>query len=57
MISERLPSNLKVEWRRKYRDMDPSAKVDPFVAFMKYLDGEREAVARLAEVQAKRKNN
>ena len=57
MISERLPSNLKVEWRRKYRDMEPSAKVNPFVAFMKYLDGEREAVARLAEVQAKRKSN
>ena len=57
MISERLPSNLKVEWRRKYRDMDPSAKVNPFVAFMKYLDGEREAVARLTEVEAKRKNN
>ena len=57
MISERLPSNLKVGWRRKYRDMDPSANVDPFVAFMKYWDGEREAVARLAEVQAKRKNN
>ena len=37
--------------------MDSSAKVNPFVAFMKYLDGEGEAVARLAEVQAKRKNN
>ena len=34
MISERLPSNLKVEWRRKYRHMDPSTKVNPFVASM-----------------------
>ena len=37
--------------------MDPSANVNPFLAFSKYLDGEREAVGRLAEVQAKRKNN
>ena len=44
MISELLPSNLKAEWRRKYRDMSPYENVSPFNAFMKFLDGEREAV-------------
>ena len=57
MISELLPSNLKAEWRRKYRGMSPYEKVSPFNAFMKFLDGEREAVARVAEAQVKRKNN
>ena len=37
--------------------MSPYEKVSPFNAFMKFLDGEREAVARVAEVQVKRKNN
>ena len=53
MISELLPSNLKAEWRRKYRDMSPYKKVCPFNAFMKFLDGEHEAVARVAEAQVK----
>ena len=57
MISELLPSNLKAEWRRKYRDMSPHEKVSPFVAFMKFLDGEREAVSRVAEAQVRRKSN
>ena len=57
MISELLPSNLKAEWRCKYRDMSPYEKVSLFNAFMKFLDGEREAVARVAEAQVKRKNN
>ena len=57
MISDLLPSNLKVEWMRKYRDMDPSEKINPFIAFMEFLDGEREAVARIAEAQARQKNN
>ncbi len=39
-----------------YRDMDPSEKINPFIAFMEFLDGEREAVARTAEAQAKQKN-
>jgi hypothetical protein len=57
MISDLLPSNLKVEWRRKYRDMNPSEKLNPFIEFMKFLDGEREAIARIAEAQARRKTN
>ena len=37
--------------------MNPNEKVHPIVFFMKFLDGEREAVARIAEVRTKRKNN
>ena len=54
-ITDLLPSHQKVEWRRKYRDMKPVEKVHPCVPFMKYLDGEREAVAQIAEVQPNRK--
>ena len=53
-ITDLLPSHQKVEWRWKYRDMKPVEKVHPFVPFMNYLDGEREAVVRIAEVQPKR---
>ena len=55
LITELLPSHLKVEWRRKYRDMSSTEKVHPFVPFMKFLEGEREAVARMAEAQPRRK--
>ena len=54
-ITELLPSHLKVEWRRKYRDMSSTEKVHPFIPFMKFLEGEREAVARIAEIQPRRK--
>ena len=54
-ITELLPSHLKVEWRRNYRDMSSTEKVHPFIPFMKFLEGEREAVVRIAEVQPRRK--
>ena len=54
-ITELLPSHLKVEWRRKYRDMSSTEKMHPFIPFMKFLEGEREAVARIAEAQPRRK--
>ena len=57
MISELLLSILKVEWRRTCRDNECNAKANPFVAFMKYLDSEREDVAGIAEVQVKRNNS
>ena len=37
--------------------MNPHEKVSPFVAFMKFLDDEREAVSRVAEAQVRRKSN
>ena len=37
--------------------MNPDEKINPFIAFMKFLDGEREAVAHVVEAQARRKNN
>ena len=40
LITELLPSHLKVEWRRKYRDMSSTEKVHPFVPVMKFLEGE-----------------
>jgi hypothetical protein len=54
-ISEHLPSHIKVEWVRKYHDMSPGEKVNPFPWFMKFLEREREAVARLAENQPPKK--
>ena len=46
-ITELLPSHLKVEWRRYYRDMAPTEKVRPFESFMKFLESERDAVSLL----------
>ena len=40
-ITELLPNHLKVEWRRRYRDIIPAEKIRPFVSFMKFLDAER----------------
>jgi hypothetical protein len=54
-VTELLPSHMKVYWRRKYRDMSSTEKVHPFIPFMKFLEGEREAVARIAEVQPRRR--
>ena len=48
---------MKVEWNRKYRDLPSEEKIQPFHAFMEFLDRERGAVARLAENQTKRKKN
>ena len=40
-----LPNHLRLEWIRKYHDMDQAEKIQPFRPFMKYLEREREAVA------------
>ena len=52
-ITELLPNHLKVEWRRRYRDITPAEKIRPIVSFMKFLDAEREAISRMAENQPK----
>ena len=48
-ISELLLTHLKVDWRRKYRDLSPDDKLQPFKFFMTFLERERSVVARLAE--------
>ena len=50
-----LPNHLKIEWIRKYHDMSVTQKIQPFKPFMKFLEREREAVARLAEHQSRRR--
>ena len=55
MITELLPCHVKVEWRRNYKEMTAIEKVHLFVYFMQFLDRERQAVARIAEVQSRRK--
>lgn len=52
-VTELLPNHLKVEWRRRYRDITPAEKIRPFGSFMKFLDAEREAISRMAENQPK----
>ena len=37
-ITELLPNHLKVEWRRRYRDLTSAEKIRPFVSFMKFLE-------------------
>jgi hypothetical protein len=54
-ISKFLPTHVRVEWIRKYQDMPSSERVKPFPYFMKFLEREREAVARLAESQPLKK--
>ena len=54
-ISELLPTHLKVDWRRKYRDLSPDDKLQPFKFFMTFLERERSVVARLAENQQPKK--
>ena len=54
-ISELLPTHLKVDWRRKYRDLSPDDKLQPFKFFMTLLERERSVVARLAENQQPKK--
>ena len=53
-ITELLPCYLKVEWRRRYRDIAASEKIHPF---MHFLEGEREAVSPIAEYQPKGRRN
>ena len=50
-ISELLPTHLKVDWRRKYCDLSPDDKIQPFKFFMTFLEREHSVVARLAENQ------
>ena len=47
-ISKFLPSHVRVEWIRKYQDLPSTEKIKPFPHFMKFLNREREAIARLA---------
>ena len=37
-ISELLLNHLKIEWRRRYRDITPAEKIRPFVSFMQFLE-------------------
>ena len=39
-ITELLPCYLKVEWRRRYRDIAATEKIHPFIPFMHFLEGE-----------------
>ena len=55
LVNELLPNHLKVEWIRKYHDMSQAEKIQPFQPFMKFLERERDAVARLAENQPRPK--
>ena len=50
-----LPNHLRLEWIHKYHDMNQAEKIQPFRPFMKFLEREREAVARLAEYQSRRR--
>ena len=52
-ITELLPNHMKVEWRRRYKDITPAEKIRLFVSFMKFLDAEREAISRMFENQPK----
>ena len=54
-VNGRLPNHLRIEWIRKYHDMSQTEKIQPFKPFMRFLEREREAVARLAEYQPRRK--
>ena len=54
-ISKFLPSHVRVEWIRKYQDLPSTEKIKPFPHFMKFLNREREAIARLAESQPVKK--
>ena len=54
-ISEFLASYVRVEWIRKYQGMSSAEKVNPFPHFMKFMEREREAVAKLAENQPAKK--
>ncbi|CAB4022649.1 Hypothetical predicted protein, partial [Paramuricea clavata] len=54
-LTDLLPTHLKVNWRRKYRDLSSAEKLQPFTPLMKFLDRERSVVARLAENQHSKK--
>ena len=50
-VNALLPNRLRLERIRKYHDMNQTEKIQPFRPFMKFLERERETVARLAEYQ------
>ena len=54
-LTDLLPTHLKVDWRRKYRDLSSAEKLQPFTPLMKFLERERSVVARLAENQHSKK--
>ena len=54
-VNALLPNHLRIEWIRKYHDMSQIEKLQPFKPFMKFLERGREAVARLAEYQPRRR--
>ena len=54
-VNALLPNHLRIEWIRKYHDMSQIEKLQPFKPFMKFLEREREAVARLAEHQPRQR--
>ena len=54
-LTDLLPTHLKGDWRRKYRDLSSAEKLQPFTPLMKFLERERSVVARLAENQHSKK--
>ena len=50
-----LPNHLRLEWICKYYDMSQTERIQPFKSFMKFLEREREAVARFAEYQPRQR--
>lgn len=37
-ISDLLPTHLKIDWRREYRNLSPDYTLPPFTLFMKFLE-------------------
>ena len=54
-VNRLLPNHLRLERICKYHDTNQAGKIQPFRPFMKFLEREREAVARLAEYQPRRR--
>ena len=44
-----LPNQLRLDWICQYHNMSQTETIQPFESFMKFLERERDAVARLAE--------
>ncbi len=54
-LSDLLPTHLKIDWRRKYSNLSPAEKLQPFTPFMMFLEKERSMVSQLAEDQPARR--
>ena len=50
-VTRLLPNHLRLEWIRKYHDMSQTEKIQA----LKFLERERDAVARLDEYQPRRR--